>query len=241
MEIYNGMYCVYAHINKISGKIYIGQTIHGNHPNYRWRDGDGYKKSPHFWNAIQKYGWDNFEHEVIASNLTKDEADNFEMLLISKLHTCDNNFGYNLTLGGDGLSGYNPTEETRKKMSESKKGRKLSDETKKKMSDASKGRNVGRSHTSEELAKMRGKKRKKKTTSKIRNNTDRPLSEATKRKIQESSHKKMVLQKDIDGNVLKQYDSISSASRETGVNLGNISSCCNKHIPMAGGFVWDFI
>ena len=38
-----------------------------------------------FWNAIEKYGWDNFDHEIIASNLTLKEANQFETLLITKL------------------------------------------------------------------------------------------------------------------------------------------------------------
>ena len=45
-------YCVYAHINKINGKIYIGQTK--QNPNSRWSNGYGYKHSPHFYSAIQK-------------------------------------------------------------------------------------------------------------------------------------------------------------------------------------------
>lgn len=125
MVIYNGTFCVYAHINKINGKIYIGQTIHGDNPNLRWRrDGKGYKDSPRFWNAIQKYGWDNFEHEIIANNLTHEEANNFEILLISKLNTSDDRYGYNIEFGGNCAGG-------------------MSDSTKKKLSDGMKGRFVG--------------------------------------------------------------------------------------------------
>lgn len=50
--------------------------------------------------AIKKYGWDNIEHEVVASNLNKDEASNFERLLISKLHSTVNENGYNIRMGG---------------------------------------------------------------------------------------------------------------------------------------------
>lgn len=64
MEIYNGTYCVYAHINKVNGKIYIGQTC--RKPEYRWNDGKGYKECTYFYNAIEKYGWDNFDHEILA-------------------------------------------------------------------------------------------------------------------------------------------------------------------------------
>ena len=58
------------------------------------KDGSGYliKKNdkycqPAFASAILKYGWNNFEHEIVANNLTKEEADDFEKLLIKKLNT----------------------------------------------------------------------------------------------------------------------------------------------------------
>lgn len=101
MEIYNDTYCVYAHINKINGKIYIGQTINGIYPDRRWQNGNGYKGCTLFYRAIQKYGWDSFEHEIIASNLTLEEANHFEELLIRKLDTTNPNKGYNLKSGGE--------------------------------------------------------------------------------------------------------------------------------------------
>lgn len=101
METRAGTYCVYAHINMINGKMYIGQTIHGNNPNKRWSNGNGYKHCPHFWSAICKYGWENFEHEIIASRLTSEEAGTFEELLISTLDTTNNDKGYNVLPGGD--------------------------------------------------------------------------------------------------------------------------------------------
>lgn len=118
MEIYNGTYCVYIHTNKINGKMYVGQTVNGNDPNKRWLNGLGYRTQQYFWRAIKKYGWDNFEHEVIASNLTKEEADNFEKLLIKELDTMNKDKGYNIVAGGQGSSGYHPSEETRKKIGE---------------------------------------------------------------------------------------------------------------------------
>nr|DAF80786.1 MAG TPA: intron associated endonuclease [Bacteriophage sp.] len=110
MEFYNDTYCVYMHTNKIDGKKYVGQTCQKT--NERWKNGKGYENSTYFYNAILKYGWDNFEHEIIASNLTKEEADNFEALLIDKLDLMNRNKGYNLMSGG---SGGRPSKEVLKK------------------------------------------------------------------------------------------------------------------------------
>ena len=117
MEMHNGTYCVYVHTNKINGKMYVGQTVHEDNPNERWKNGKGYKRHGYFCNAIQKYGWDNFEHEIIANNLTADEADNFERLLIEKLDSRNPDKGYNLESGG--VKNKTHSESTKKKLSES--------------------------------------------------------------------------------------------------------------------------
>lgn len=109
-------YSVYCHTNKINGKKYIGITK--RKPEERWgNNGCHYKRCKLFYNAIRKYGCDNFEHDILFINLSKDEAVEKEKELIKKYNSNDNHYGYNLTKGGDGLNGYIPTEETRKKMS----------------------------------------------------------------------------------------------------------------------------
>lgn len=90
---------VYKHINKINGKIYIGITREKK-PENRWKNGLGYKHSSHFWAAIQKYGWNNFNHEVVASGLTEQEACYMEIDLIKKYKSNNNQFGYNIAEGG---------------------------------------------------------------------------------------------------------------------------------------------
>ena len=62
------IYTVYMHTSP-SNKRYIGVTK--QKPISRWRtDGSGYKHNKHFWNAIQKYGWDNFEHIIIEEGFS---------------------------------------------------------------------------------------------------------------------------------------------------------------------------
>ena len=153
------MFTVYKHTSP-SGKVYIGIT---SQPlKKRWSYGYGYQNNDHFWKAIQKYGWNNFTHEIIAAELTKQEACNMEQELIVKYNSTNPDFGYNLSKGGE-LIGYGVpcsdekkekirqsrlrekhwfygkhlSEEHRRKISEKSKGRHPSDETKVKQKDCS--------------------------------------------------------------------------------------------------------
>lgn len=119
-------YSVYMHKNKINDKIYIGIT--GREPNARWGcNGNGYTGSTHFYNAIKKYGWDNFEHIILRQGLTKDEAEQMEIDLIKKYNSANRDYGYNMQLGGNAAG-------------------KMSDELKDKISKANKGRFAGEKH-----------------------------------------------------------------------------------------------
>lgn len=113
-------YCVYCHTNKINGKKYIGITKQT--PDKRWKNGNGYS-SQHFSRAIQKYGWNNFEHTILMINLTKNQACYYERFYIKKYETTLPEKGYNETLGGDGGGMYNKhhTQEAREKISEARK------------------------------------------------------------------------------------------------------------------------
>ena len=115
-----GNWTVYKHTNKINGKSYIGIT--SRKPEDRWGT-NGYKyqsqKSKYlcFSKAIQKYGWDNFTHEILFTGLTKEDACKKEKDLISFYNT-KAPFGYNLTDGGEGTSGYEVSEEFKQRRSE---------------------------------------------------------------------------------------------------------------------------
>ena len=72
-NINNKLYTIYCHKNKINNMCYIGQTCR-KYVKTRWNLGKGYWCSTKFYNAIKKYGWDNFEHIILYTNLTKEEA-----------------------------------------------------------------------------------------------------------------------------------------------------------------------
>lgn len=289
--IENGNYCVYVHTSP-SGKKYVGQT--GQNTKKRWgKNGIRYleKKNnkyihPAFARAIQKYGWDNFEHEIIASNLTKEEADNFEKILIKKLDTMNSKFGYNCKDGGSNGS---LSEETRKKISESNKGSKnhmygktMSEEHRKKISEAHKGMIVPeetRKKISESLkgenSYMYGRHHSEETKKKLSElNKGKTLSEEHKNKIRESvrgekhpfygkhrseeykmksskSHKgllkgaknpkaRKVAQYDLQENIIKIWDCISEAERESGLSKHSVYKCCKGERKTSGGFIWKY-
>lgn len=136
------MYLVYKHVFP-NGKIYIGITSQTN-PWVRWgKNGCGYRNHYPIWYAIQKYGWENIQHEILVENLSENEAKQKEIELIAKFDSTNHKYGYNVSPGGDSVSeltkiklsklrtGHVTSEETRRKIGEANskalKGRKVSD------------------------------------------------------------------------------------------------------------------
>lgn len=100
-------HCVYCHLNKVNGKMYIGKA---SNTQKRWAP-SGYRHCQKMYNAIQKYGWDNFEHIIIVDGLSQEQADLIEIELIKKYDTIQN--GYNIRSGG---RHYEISEETKQKL-----------------------------------------------------------------------------------------------------------------------------
>lgn len=135
---------------------YIGQTIEV--PQKRWKNGKGYapqknKKPSEFYNAICKYGWDNFKHEIIgiAEAETKEQLkldlNEWEKYYIEKYDSFYN--GYNGTTGGDSF--FIMTEEVKRKMSSSQKAS-MTDEKREHLKKINTGESnpfYGKTHTEE--------------------------------------------------------------------------------------------
>lgn len=225
-------FTVYRHTTP-SGKVYIGITK--QNPIRRWRaDGSGYKENYHFWNAICCYGWGNITHEIIASGLTKEKACEMEVALIAKHDSMNPDKGYNGTIGGE----HPPfTEGTRKKISESLKGKMAGDKNPNYGNHVLSGKcnpNYGKRH-SEDVRRKMSERRKGKGT--------QPRSEATKQKMREN-HKGGNPPKSVlcieTGEVFK---SINDAARAVNTNKKVISNCCRgiAHYKTAAGFHWRFV
>ena len=97
MPLTDKPYIVYKHTNKENGKVYIGITRQESER--RWQNGRGYVGT-YFGNAIGKYGWDAFAHEVVCTGLTKAEACEMEIRMIQQYRSAEREHGYNICEGG---------------------------------------------------------------------------------------------------------------------------------------------
>ena len=159
--------------------------------------------------------------------------------MIAKLKSQDDRYGYNICSGGDGVRGWKPSEDTRKKISDASKGkfgeknsnyghkwtdemkkkaslRNVSDETRKKISESAKNR-VGNKNP------FFGKHHSEETKSKLSKLRSRPVNMYDK-----------------DMRLIETFESILSASKLKDVNKVSISNCCRGITQTAGGFIWKY-
>lgn len=243
-------YTVYMHISP-SGKRYIGITC--TKTNRRWQNGNGYKTQQYFYRAIKKYGWDNFEHIIIAKGLDEETSKWLEIELIREWNTTNKDKGYNVTLGGEGGNGWTPSEETRKKLSEARKGennpnygKPLPEETKRKLSEVKKGK----THSEETRKKMSESRKGEKhpmygKCGENNPNYGKHRSEETKKKMSESRIKRGITKSVICITTNMIFTTVKEGTEY--YNCNNISSCCKGRRKSAGKLpdgtklVWRFI
>src|SRR5574343_177718 len=115
---------IYKTLNLINGKFYIGKDTKDN-PNY-FGSGIVLRR------AIKKYGKENFMKQTIEVCSTEEELNEREIYWIDKLDARNPEVGYNMLKGGEGvfrgekhpMFNKKHSDESRKKMSESKQGEK---------------------------------------------------------------------------------------------------------------------
>ena len=180
--------------------------------------------------------------EILLDDLTWDEVREKEKEFIKLYGRIDLKTGClaNMTDGGDGtinaiISKENRekvaeanrrrifTEEDRKNISIRHTGRKKSDETKKKLSESLRNSQKFKDATKRNGEKFKGFKH----------------SEETKRKLSELRSKK-IIQKTLDGEFIRIWDSAKQAQIELGLHKGNISKCCNGEYKKASGYKWEY-
>lgn len=250
---------VYKHTSP-SGKIYIG--ISSGDPNKRWQNGRGYAKNHHFSSAIKKYGWDNFKHEIVIKNLTREEACEAEQILID-FYCCDlPKYGYNRTSGGE--ASYTVSDETKELHRKAQKEHlanhpehveKLREAARKmrkecwesesyreyiipKLKEAHKevyNRKPELRKRMGEIAKARWQipEYRERFIYALKN---RVYSEETREKKSKSSSCRPVIC--VEKN--ETHLGVVRASRAYGVPSSCISACCNGKQEMSGGFHWRY-
>ena len=230
-------YIVYLH-RFPNNKTYIGLTQQS--VERRWRDGKGYEGQP-VYEAIKKYGWDNIEHVILESNLTKEQAEDAERFYIKKYSSLSHDNGYNIEKGGFAVGAL--SEETKKKVSMSRKGKHAGknhwhfgqhwdEETKRKISEAHKGMKYGE----ETLRKKRGRFAGEKNPM-----YGVKMTKEHKAKLQaacvKATSKPVIC---IETGMI--YASSAEAQRQTGINSRTICYVCNNdpRYKRAGGLHWMF-
>ena len=213
------MYYIYVHILKSDGRKYIGitsQTL-----NERWQNGNGYKGSTHFKHAIDKYGWDAFEHKVLNTCETQEEAFMLEKQYISDFNTTDEKFGFNLLEGGISSKHHRSSIE---RMSEKRKGYKYTGDGLKKQQEHA--RNMAKAN--------KGKPRSEETKHKI-SETHKGMTygEETKQKIRDAFSVPVLC---VELN--KIYSSMTAAAKEFNISKCTISAVIKGRNKTAAGYHW---
>ena len=195
-------YSVYMLTCRVTGESYIGITC--QRPELRWRGGKAYGGK--IGQAIQKYGWDNFDTKILENAINPSDAANRERFYIALYDTYLH--GLNSSEGGEVFS-----EVDIRQRAFRQKGRKLNADTKKKISTANKGRVFSESHIANLRASHQG-------------NTGywagKKRDAETIRKIQQARSKQL---RCIETGVI--YDNLTHASIETGLSKSCINKSCN--------------
>lgn len=93
--------CIYRLTNTKNGRKYIGKTIQFRQRMYQHKSA---QSKAYLGNAIRKYGWKKFKQEILIDNVPEEDLNNLEISYIEVENTMAPH-GYNLTKGGEGVSG----------------------------------------------------------------------------------------------------------------------------------------
>lgn len=227
-------YTVYMHTTP-NGKVYIGITSRELHK--RWKRGEGYKDQA-FYNAILKYGWENIKHDVLAENISLEEANQMEIALIKQYKSNNKRYGYNVASGGEGSPGFKHTDEAKDKISKAHKGKHKSEKHKEKLRIANTGK-----HLSEETKKKLSESHKGRKLNQnqretlMKYNVNKVLSEETRAKISQNSKSKRKVICIETGQV---FTSVKEASFWLGMTPNAVSNAVCGYVDRAGGYHWKY-
>ncbi len=227
-----GEYSVYIHTcpNK---KVYIGITK--QNPVKRWLGGKGYQKQSCFYNAILKYGWDNIEHKILFTELSKEDAEQKEVELIAEYKSNDREYGYNVENGGHINK---VSKETAEKIRQANTGRKHNAETCKKLSSIQKARWEDEEYRNHQIEVRLGKEtwNKGKATPKETREKQRKAKLGKYVGDKHWNSKKVI---NLDTGVV--YNSIGLIAKELNIKNGShIVEVCKGKKKTAYGYHWRY-
>ena len=241
-------FCVYKHIFP-NGKVYIGIT--SQKPEHRLKNGKKYAYNHLIGRAIDKYGWENVEHIIIDSGLKETDAKKMEIDLISSSQAQDRRFGYNLTAGGDGMTGFITYESTKKKLSTINTGKKHTNESRKMMSESRKGENAywyGK-RLPEDMREKISQAKKGKRVGSDSYWYGKTMPQSARRKMSENHYDasgennpraRRVEKIMPDGTVFSQYKTIKQAAEDNQCDVSTVRRRCNGVFNDRHGYIWRY-
>lgn len=228
------LYCVYMHRNKINDKKYIGITC--RKPEHRWgKDGHSYKGQV-FKKAIEKYGWNNFDHVILFNELSAEDAYKKEQELIKLYKSNQKEFGYNLSAGGEhGSTGYLNNSMSIVVYQYDLDGNFIAEYPS--LSEAERVTGISNSSIS---SCCKGKQMYTGEFQWSYTKVDKMPKIDKHQLISDKVRKKgkPVYCYDMDGNFIKKYNSARIASEETNTNQRQINVCCSGRTRYSNNFQW---
>jgi group I intron endonuclease len=203
---------IYKAENKINGKVYIGKTIQPFKIRKNWHINNSRKNAVcYFQRAIQKYGEENFEWSILTETDSENKLNFLEKFYIAVYKKMTQL--YNLTDGGEGLSGYIFSEESRKKIGDAQRG---------------------------EKGNMYGKKQPFNVRQKISKKLKGENAPHYGKHGKESHLSKPIYQIDKNTNeIVKQWENSVEAEKE--LKISHVSCVCRRQRKISGNFKWCFV
>jgi group I intron endonuclease len=219
--------CIYAILNTVNGKGYIGQTI-----NFKQRKAKHLSMvrstSVHssnynmvIYKAMRKYGINSFSWSIIEEDIAQDDLDALEIYYIDFFGTYFT--GYNSNIGGSSNRGYITSEATKEKQ----RGHPVSAHVRRRISEASTGR-VASKETREKL-------------SLLANSPEKQARHKATMEKNKSGRDLAVRQLNKDGEFVAVFTSLKKASEGTGITSQGICNVLKGRYPSIKGYKWEYV
>lgn len=224
-------YCIYKHTLP-NQKVYIGKTCDVKR---RWR-ACNYVGNWFFYNAIQEYGWENITHEILEDNLTLEEANEKEKYYVALYQSTNSQYGYNLRAGGAGNGAMaSKTEKFKERYKRVYQYTLEGDFVAEWDNLTLAAESCGGINKITGISQCCNGKRKTAYGFQWRYEKFDRLS-----KQELTGVKKRIVQKDLEGNVIQVYNSVSEAADALGMKSHtSICNVLNGRTKTAYGFLWE--